>query len=94
MRTLLGVAFTSLLLATSAMAKSSSPTEDEIAQRIIADSIARYPSVCACPYSKARNGSNCGRRSAYSKPGGYAPICYREDVSDEDIARYRRRGNG
>ncbi|WP_457363764.1 hypothetical protein [Pseudomonas sp. TE3610] len=76
------------------MAKSSSPTDDEIARRIITESIATYPSVCACPYNRARNGSSCGRRSAYSKPGGYAPICYREDVSDEEIAQYRRRVNG
>lgn len=49
-------------------------------QNIIAQSIASYPGVCACPYSTASNGSKCGRRSAYSKPGGYDPLCYPEDV--------------
>lgn len=44
-----------------------------------------------CPYSTARNGSRCGRRSAHDRPGGEAPLCFREDVSDEAIARYRAR---
>ena len=41
---------------------------------IIQQSIADYPGTCPCPYSVARNGTRCGRRSAYSRPGGYAPI--------------------
>lgn len=31
---------------------------------------------CDCPYDYARNGSVCGGRSAYSRPGGREPICY------------------
>ena len=31
---------------------------------------------CDCPYDYARNGSLCGGRSAYSRPGGREPICY------------------
>lgn len=31
---------------------------------------------CDCPYDYARNGSLCGGRSAYSRPGGRDPICY------------------
>lgn len=33
---------------------------------------------CDCPYDYARNGSHCGGRSAYSRPGGRAPVCYYE----------------
>ena len=26
------------------------------------------------------NGKKCGKRSAYSKPGGYQPLCYISDI--------------
>lgn len=61
-----------------------------IIQRIIAASLASYPGSCACPYSTDRGGRRCGKRSAYSKPGGYAPICYREDVTKAMIDAVRR----
>lgn len=31
---------------------------------------------CDCPYDRASNGSRCGRRSAYYRPGGGSPVCY------------------
>ena len=37
-----------------------------------------------------RAGRKCGARSAYSKPGGRAPLCFPSDVSDEMVVRYRR----
>jgi hypothetical protein len=67
------------------------PSDDQIRDRIIAISIAEYPGICACPYSLMRSGRKCGKRSAYSKPGGYEPKCYRDDVSDEMVRDYRRR---
>ena len=83
--------FILLLLASSfGYADNSSMSDDEITQAIIIESIASYPGTCACPYNRARNGSKCGRRSAYSKPGGYSPICYPRDVSREMISNYRR----
>jgi hypothetical protein len=36
---------------------------------------------CACPDDTARNGSACGGRSAYSRPGGAAPLCNPSDVT-------------
>ncbi len=60
-----------------------------IVQRIIAQSIAGYPGSCPCPYSRDRGGRRCAKRSAYSKPGGYAPICFAEDVSRDMIAAFR-----
>jgi len=54
-----------------------------IIQQIIADSIAQYPRPCACPFNTDRAGHSCVRRSAYSKPSGYAPTCYAQDVTDE-----------
>jgi hypothetical protein len=65
-------------------------SDAQIRQSIIRDSIAAYPGPCACPYSVMRNGRACGGRSAYSRPGGYAPICYPRDVTQAQIADYRR----
>jgi hypothetical protein len=45
---------------------------------------------CACPDDRARNGSSCGARSAYSRPGGAAPLCYLSDVTPAMIESYRR----
>lgn len=69
----------------------SSPTVSPtiIIQRIIAESVANYPGTCACPYSTDRKGRRCGNRSAYSKPGGYAPICFAQDVTRSMIEAYR-----
>lgn len=49
-------------------------------QRQIRQSIAAYPGSCPCPYSTDRAGRRCGARSAYSRPGGRAPLCYPADV--------------
>ncbi len=57
--------------------KANSPEE------IIKESIANYPGKCPCPYSIMSNGQKCGKRSAYSKPGGYEPVCYLSDISGE-----------
>jgi len=46
---------------------------------------------CACPDDRARNGSACGGRSAYSRPGGAAPLCYPSDVTAAMIESYRQR---
>ena len=49
-------------------------------QRAIRQSIVAYSGSCPCPYSVDRAGRRCGGRSAYSKPGGAAPLCYPADV--------------
>jgi hypothetical protein len=51
------------------------------AQRAIQESIRAYSGSCPCPYSVDRAGRRCGARSAYSKPGGRAPLCYPSDVA-------------
>ena len=70
-------------------AKASQLSDKQVKQHIIEESIASYPGACACPFNKARNGSRCGGRSAWSKPGGYAPICYPNEVTPEMIAQWR-----
>ncbi|MEM0653874.1 hypothetical protein AAFL31_18965 [Klebsiella huaxiensis] len=74
----------------TAVAKSAQLTDDQVKQQIIDDSIASYPGVCACPFNRARNGSSCGRRSAWSKAGGYAPVCYKKEVTKEMINDWRQ----
>ncbi|MDE2133945.1 MAG: hypothetical protein KGJ49_05040 [Alphaproteobacteria bacterium] len=77
-----------LFAALSATAALAAMSDAEIKQAVIQESIASYPGACACPYNVARNGSRCGRRSAYSRPGGYAPICYEVQVKREMIRAY------
>lgn len=65
-------------------------SDTQIRHAIIQDSVASYPGPCACPYNVMRNGHACGRRSAYSRPGGYSPVCYASDVTDQMVKAYRR----
>ena len=62
-----------------------------VVQALIAQSQAAYPGNCACPYNTDRAGRSCGRRSAWSKGGGYAPLCYPQDVTSQMIADYLAR---
>jgi len=82
--------FMGLCLAFGVEAKQNSENTEEIKQKIIQQSIESYPGNCPCPYNKASNGSRCGKRSAYSRAGGYAPLCYPEDVSERMVKEYRR----
>lgn len=66
-------------------------TDAQVRERIVQQSIASYSGSCPCPYSVARNGSRCGGRSAYSRPGGASPRCYASDVSQAEVEAYRRR---
>ena len=68
------------------------PTSDaQIRQAIIQESLASYPGNCPCPYNTDRRGYACGGRSAYSRPGGYSPICYASDVTPQMVQQYRER---
>lgn len=63
---------------------------------IIRQSIRAYSGSCPCPYNRDRAGRQCGGRSAWSRPGGYSPICYDSDVSEARLNTYfaRKRGAG
>ena len=72
------------------------PSGSEIAkarQDIIAQSIGGYAGSCPCPYFRDSAGRRCGKRSAWSRPGGYAPLCYESDVTQAHLDSYfaRRR---
>jgi hypothetical protein len=80
----------SIILSFSALAKNNLP-DAEVKRQMINQSIASYSGSCPCPYNTASNGSRCGRRSAYTKPGGYAPLCYDTDISSQMVKQYRGR---
>jgi len=63
-----------------------------IAAALIARSIASYPGNCACPYHTDRAGRSCGGRSAHSRGGGRAPLCFPADITPAMIANYKSRG--
>jgi hypothetical protein len=90
----LGSLFAAALIAASASCALADPSEDEVKQLIIQESIDSYPGNCPCPYNRAANGSKCGKRSAWSKPGGYEPICYPEEVTQQMIDQWRRASGG
>ncbi|MBI4817562.1 MAG: hypothetical protein HY791_14975 [Deltaproteobacteria bacterium] len=83
----LGLALLPLSVAES---KETKLSDDQVAKILIKESIDNYPGNCPCPYNVDRAGRSCGRRSAYSKPGGYSPLCYRKDVTDPMIEAYRK----
>ena len=65
-------------------------SDAQIKQKIIQESINSYPGNCPCPYNTDRAGRSCGRRSAYSRPGGYSPKCYASDVTAVEVRKYRQ----
>jgi hypothetical protein len=66
-------------------------SDTDIARKILIECAAIYHASrpCACPGDTARDGSHCGKRSAYIRPGGASPRCYIKDVSAQEIANYR-----
>lgn len=75
----------------------AAPTARDITtarKTLIRQSIAAYPGTCPCPYNRDRAGRSCGGRSAWSRPGGYSPICYESDVSANLLKTYFARQRG
>lgn len=70
-------------------ANAKSMSDADVRQAMIEESIGVYPGNCPCPYNRASNGSRCGKRSAWSRAGGYAPLCYPEDITDAMVKQYR-----
>jgi hypothetical protein len=67
-------------------------TDAAVIALIIAGSIAANKAMgrpCACPSDLMRNGRVCGGNSAWSRPGGYKPLCFASDVTPGMISAYR-----
>ncbi|WP_413734788.1 hypothetical protein ACL2XP_19745 [Sodalis sp. RH21] len=88
-----GIAVLSVCFAGTTCAQTQIISDEQVRQQIINDSIASYPGNCPCPYNSARNGGNCGKRSAWSRAGGHAPICYKNEVTKNMVANWRN-GHG
>jgi hypothetical protein len=69
-------------------------SDQQIAEIVVRESRAAYYATgrpCACPDDLPRNGSRCGARSAYLRPGGASPLCYVSDVTKAQIEAYKAR---
>src|SRR5437879_996475 len=93
MKRAIRLAVVALALATAFGQTKAAKTDAEINQEIIKQSLASYKGSCPCPYSVDRAGRMCGRRSAYSKPGGASPICFEKDVTGKMVIDYRKRNS-
>lgn len=60
-----------------------------VVKHLIQESLDDYGGNCPCPYDVDAAGRSCGRRSAYSRPGGYQPLCYPKDVTPDMIREWR-----
>lgn len=79
------------------------PSDAEIRDLLVQDSIARYTGSCACPYHRKWNEKlfqfpnifhkyptvRCGTDSEYIRPGGPTVFCYGSDVPAELVEDYR-----
>ena len=84
---LIAAAIAALAISSQAEARES---DAQVRQRLIRESIAAYSGNCPCPYNTDRAGRSCGRRSAWSRAGGHAPLCYADDISQDMVERNRR----
>ena len=69
------------------------PSDSEIKEILIRQSIAGYSGNCPCPYSTDRAGRRCGGRSAWSRPGGASPLCYEGDVTQSRVDSFRKKSS-
>jgi len=79
-----------LFIPAQAPAKKNDQLSDaEVKQQIIEESINSYSGHCACPFNRASNGSRCGKRSAWNRPGGASPVCYANEITAEKVKEWR-----
>jgi len=85
--------------------KVDEPSEAEIRDLLVQQSIGRYTGTCACPYHSKWNDRlfefpnpfrhhptvRCGGDSEYLRPGGPTVFCYPGDVPAELVEDYRER---
>ncbi len=83
--------FTALLFLPDPVKANQSYSDNKIRKLLNQESIASYSGNCPCPYNRASNGSRCGKRSAYSRPGGHSPLCYERDITDEMVRNYLKK---
>ena len=92
MKQLFLLAIVVTLSGNTVLAQNTESRSDDAAikQAIIRESISSYSGSCPCPYNRDRAGRSCGKRSAYSRPGGKSPVCYEADVTPKMVVDYKR----
>jgi hypothetical protein len=85
------LATTLILLSSLAISQTAALTDAQLRQRIIQQSLSSYSGNCPCPFNVDRAGRRCGGRSAWSRAGGAQPVCYPDEISDEQVRQYRAR---
>jgi hypothetical protein len=80
-----------VLLGMTSHGNAQAVSDEQVKELIIRQSIASYSGRCPCPYNIMSNDRRCGGRSAYSRPGGKSPICYKRDIPNSAVERYRKR---
>lgn len=78
-------------LLTAIAVGADSPSDTEVREMIVAQSLHGYAGSCPCPYNVDRAGRQCGARSAWNRPGGSSPICFTHEVSDDQVRAFRDR---
>jgi len=70
-------------------------TEAAVVLAIIVASVTAYKAMgkpCACPSDTMKNGRSCGGNSAWSRGGGFKPLCFSTDINPIMIKLYREKG--
>lgn len=81
-----------VLSVTGSAALNAGPLSDEqVRELVVQQSLRSYPGNCPCPYNVDRGGRRCGGRSAWSRAGGYSPLCFTREVTEEQVRQYRAR---
>jgi hypothetical protein len=62
-----------------------------VSERVTAEQYRALIGPCACPGDETANGHRCGRVSAYCRCGGWEPICFAGDDTDQREPNRQRR---
>lgn len=84
-----------LLVCAPALAAAQALTDDQIRDAMIQQSVndyRRFVGNCPCPWNNDAAGRSCGARSAWSRPGGESPLCYRSDITATMVQAFRVTG--
>jgi hypothetical protein len=76
--------------------KRNTMTDAAVIAAVILGSIAAYKAMgkpCACPSDTMKNGRSCGGNSAWSRGGGFKPLCFPTDITAGIIQAYRATGS-
>jgi len=82
------------LLGLSATPANATLSDAQVRERVVQESLESYPGNCPCPYNSDRAGRGCGARSAWSRGGGYSPICFEREVTPDQVRQWRARNPG